>query len=307
MVINRTKEELWHTTKSGLVVPAGKSATLSVSTTRNYLQIKEKAKAIEKLYYDNNVPLPPECALAILVGDAKTFSDAWLMDNRAVANEKLMFRVSFLDRIADGILPLFDVPERVKYLKCLTCGNLNLQQRKRSLAKDILWELELWARLRRRAIIATLHEPDIIVNFEDATVGIACKKLYFENNVEKVLSQAVKQIEDTHAFGIVAVNLDDLPWPDRILIQPNQEAMGKAIDQFNLGFLGRHQRHFKKYLKSGRVISALVSTSVLAALSSHKPAFQIGTQATIWTIPGLPPEKEKQLQRFYFQLMERDN
>lgn len=304
MVTNRTKEQLWHTTESGVVAPIGISTTLSVSSSQTYLQIKEKAKAIEKLYCDNSVPLPPDCALANLVSDAKTLSDAWLMDNRAVANEKLMFRVSFLDRIADAILPLFDVPERLKYLENLTSGNLNLQQRERSLAKDILWELELWSRFRRRAMIATLHEPDIIVNFEDSTVGIACKKLYSESNVEKVLSQAVEQIEATHDFGILAVNLDDLPWPDRILIQPTQEAIGKAIDQFNLGFLGRHQRHFKKYLKAGRVISALVSTSVLAALSSHKPVFQIATQATIWSIPGLPPAKEKQLRRFYSQLME---
>jgi hypothetical protein len=305
MVTNRTKEQLWHTTKSGVVAPVGISATLSVSSTQTYLDIKEKAKAIEKLYRDNSLPLPPDCALANLVSDAKTLSDAWLMDNGEVATWQLIFRVSFLDRIADAILPLFDVPERLKYLTILTSGNLNLQQRERSLAKDILWELELWSRLRRRGIIATLHEPDIIVNFEDSTVGIACKKLYSENNVEKVLSQAVEQIETTHDFGILAVNLDDLTLPDRILDQPIQEAMGKAIDQFNLRFLGRHQRHFKRYLKSGRVISALVSTSVLATLSSHKPAFQMGTQATIWTIPGLSPEKEKQLQRFYFQLMEQ--
>jgi hypothetical protein len=305
MVTNRTKEQLWHTTKSGVVAPVGISATLTVSSTQTYLHIKEKAKAIEKLYHDNSVPLPPDCALATLVSDAKTLSDAWLMDNGEVATWQLIFRVSFLDRIADAILPLFDVPERVKYLTILTSGNLNLQQRERSLAKDILWELELWSRLRRRGILATLHEPDIIVNFEDSTVGIACKKLYSENNVAKVLSEAVEQIEATHDFGILAVNLDDLTLPDRILDQPTQEAMGKAIDQFNLRFLGRHQRHFKRYLKSGRVISALVSTTVLATLSSHKPAFQIGTQATIWAIPGLPPEKKKQLQRFYVQLMEQ--
>jgi len=305
MVTNRTKEQLWHTTKSGVVAPVGISTTLSVSSTQTYLHIKEKAKAIEKLYCDNTVPLPPDCALANLVSDAKTLSDAWLMNNREVATWQLILRVSFLYRIADAILPLFDVPERRKYLTILTSGNLNLQQRERSLAKDILWELELWSRLRRRGINAILHEPDIIVDFEDAQVAIACKKFYSENNVEKVLSEAVGQIEAAYDFGIIAVNLDDLTLPDHILKQPTQEAMGKAIDQFNRGFLRTHQRHFKKYLKAGRVISALVSTSVLAGLSSHKPSFQIATQATIWSIPGLPPAKEKQLRRFYLQLMER--
>ena len=138
MVPSRTKEQLWHTTKSGVVAPVGISATLSVSSTSTYLQIKEKAKAIEKLYRDNSVPLPPDCALANLVNDAKTLSDAWLMDNSEVATWPLIFRVSFLDRIADAVLPLTDVPECGKFLAVLTSGNLNLQQRKRSRAKDIL-------------------------------------------------------------------------------------------------------------------------------------------------------------------------
>ena len=55
------------------------------------------------------------------------------------------------------------------------------------------------------------------MNFEDAKVGIACMKLYSENNVDKVLSEGVGQIEASYDFGIVAVNLDDFTLPDQIL------------------------------------------------------------------------------------------
>lgn len=304
MPTNRTREQLWHTTASGLVVPAGTSPSLNVSSTQTYLQIKEKAEAIEQLYRDNSVPLLPESALANLARDAKALSDAWLMNNTEVATEQLMFRVSFLSRIAEAILPLSDVPDRRKYLRLLTSGTLDLQKRERSMAKDILWELELWSTLRRRSINATLHEPpDIVVNFEDAKIGIACKKLYSENNVEKVLSEGVGQIEASYDFGILAVNLDDLTLPDQILQAPTQQVMGSFITNINLQFLEKHKRHFKKYLTTGRVISALVSTSVLAAISKEKPRFNIASQATIWSIPGLLPEKEKQLGRLYAQVM----
>ena len=75
--------------------------------------------------------------------------------------------------------------------------------------------------------------------------------------------------------------------------------MGKFTSNLNLMFLEKHKRHFKKYLASGRIISALVSTSVLAEVPKGKPAFNLATQKTIWSIPGLALEKEKQLERLY--------
>jgi len=305
MTTRRTSEQLWHTTGSGLVVPGGISSELSLSSTQTVLQIKDKARAIEKLYNDNSLPLPPTCDLANLIDDAKALSDAWLMDSKDGTVERLRFRITFLDRIADAILPLSDVAERLKYLTILTSGNHDLQQHNRSFAKDILWELELWSILRRRSLNATLCEPpDITVVFENSTVGIACKKFYSENNVEKVLSEAVEQIEDKYDFGILAVNLDDLILPDQILKAPTQEAMGRSIGNLNVAFLHRHERHFRKYLASGRLLTALVSTSLLADTYNEKPGFNIARQVTIWAIPGLPQEKEKQLKRFYMQLME---
>ena len=281
------------------------TSNLCTSSTQTYLNIKSKAKAVEQLYLDNGILLPPGCDLASLVNDAKTLSDAWLMDDRTTANPQLLFRVSSFARIADSILPLSSVPNRKKYLTALTSGRLDLMQRELSAAKDILWELELWSSLNSRGMATSLHEPDLVVHFEDATVGIACKKLYSDNNVAKVLSEGVQQIEATHEFGILAVNIDDLLPGGQILKAATQEAMGEIIQNINLGFLIKQKRHFKRYLQPGRVISAIVSTSLLADLSPNKPAFNSASACTIWTIPGLSPEKQKQLERFYFQLMEQ--
>lgn len=304
MAINRNTEQLWVPTESGLLIPAGVVSNRSSSSSQTFMHFKDKAKAIEQLFLDNDVPLPAGCDLTDLIADATRLSDAWLMDDLVTANEQLLFRVSSIDRIADAVLPLATEPNRKKYLTALTSGCLHLLQRGRSVAKDILWELELWSTLNRRGITATLHEPDLVAHFEDATVGIACKKLYSDNNVSKVLSEGVSQIEATHKFGVLAVNLDDL-LPGGILPATTEEAMGKRIEKINDAFLRKHKRHFMRYLKPGRAISAMVSTTLLADLSSHKPRFNVGSEATFWTVPGLPPEKLKQLQRFRFQLMEQ--
>jgi len=295
---------MWHDTKSGLVIPNGIASDLSQSTSRTYLAIKDRAYAIEELYSDNGLLLPPTCDLARLIADARTLSDSWLLNRTDGMPMALLFRVAHLDHIADAILPLRSVPDRAKYLSVLTSGSLDLHGRERSLSKNILWELELWAVLRRRSFDAHLIEPpDIVVEFEDAKIGVACKKLYSEKHVQNILSEAVAQIEVSFDFGIIAVNLDDLVPANQILRTPNQQTMGEFVNDLNVKFLRRHERHFRKYLASARLLSALVSTAVLADVFTADIRFNNARQSTIWTIPGLPSEKEKQLSRFYGKLM----
>ena len=269
------------------------------------MHFKDKAKAIEQLFQDNDMPLPPGCDLADLIADATRLSDEWLMNDLVTATEKLVLRVSSIDRIADAVLPLATEPNRKKYLTALTSGCVDLLLRGRSVAKDILWELELWSMLNRRGITATLHEPDLVAHFEDATVGIACKKLYSENNVAKVLSEGVSQIEATHKFGVLAVNLDELRPGGEVKKATTEEDIGKRIEKINDEFLRKHKRHFMRYLRPGRVITTMVSTTLLADMSAHKPRFNVCSEATFWTVPGLPAEKQKQVQRFRFQLLEQ--
>ena len=304
MPTRKSTQGIWYGRESGLVVPAGTVSDLSQSSSQTYLQIKEKALALEQLYADSGVPLPPTCDLGRLVADAKALSDSWLTNRVDGLQITLLFRVGHLDRIADAVLPLQRVADRTKYLTALTSASLALLDRQKSNAKDVLWELELWSILQRKSFDAVLSEPpDIVVAFEDSKIGIACKKFYSDKHVQNVLSQAVAQIEATFDFGIVAVNLDDLVPPNLILRTPTQQTMSQFISNFNARFLQSHERHFRKYLASGRLLSALVSTSVLADVYRGRTRFNNARQSTIWTIPGLPPEKDRQLKRFYDQLM----
>jgi len=149
--------------------------------------------------------------------------------------------------------------------------------------------------LKRRDFDASLEEPpDIVVSFEDSKIGIACKKLYSDRYVQNVLSQAVAQIEPTFDFGIVATNLDELVPPDQILRTPTQEAMSQYIDGLNSHFFNSHERHFRKYLGSGRLISAFISTGVLADVYRARTRLNYARQSTIWAISGLPPDTNRQ-------------
>ncbi len=304
MDVRKTFGQIWLKRDSGLVVPEGTVSDLSQTSTETYLQIKEKAIAIERLYKESGVPLKRTSDLARLIGDAKTLSDSWLLGQADRHPQTLLFRVGLLDRIADSVLPLSEIPARGRFLKALVSDNLDLLSRTKSHAKNVLWELELWSALKRRSLDAVLEEPpDIVVRFDASRIGIPCKKLYSEKHVQNVLSEAVAQIESSFDFGIVALNLDELIPADHIFRTPTLDSMAKHIMDLNHRFLVRHDRHFRKYLASGRVISALVSTSLLADAYRERTRFNNARQSTVWTIPGLPFEKNRQLRNFYNALM----
>jgi hypothetical protein len=49
------------------------------------------------------------------------------------------------------------------------------------------------------------------------------------------------------------------------------EAVEQFVTQLNNRFLFFHDRHFRKYLTSGRLVSALVSTAVVADIPTVRP------------------------------------
>jgi hypothetical protein len=304
MVKKKSVNKIWHRRESGLVVPEGTISDLSLSSSQTYLHIKDKALAIEHLYENSDIPLLPNSGLARLIADAKTLSDSWLMGQEDKHPITLVYHAAHLNRIADAILLTADVPDRLRFLEGLGSGSLDFLQRDRSIAKDMLWELELWAILKQRSCNATLMEPpDVVVKFADSKIGIACKKLYSQKHVQNVLSEAVAQIESSFDFGIVAINIDDLFPANKILKTPNQETMSQYLSDLNVRFLRAHERHFRKYLTPGRVISALISTSVLADVYLAPTRLNIARESIMWTIPGLPLEKDLQLRNFYNTFM----
>lgn len=292
-------KQLWQTTEAGVLVPSGNVLETSNRKKSNFLHVKARAKEIEDVYADVGLAISPACGLAQMIGNAKTLANRWLSNQIDDASMVDVFYALHFDRIADAILPLRDVPCRKKYLKALTSGELDFFNHQSSYAKDIFWEVELWSILRRGCSSACLQDPpDISLQLSGGTLGISCKKIYSENNVEKVLSEAVGQVEASFDVGVVALNLDDLTPPGTILRVRNQMEMDSFLQKHTDDFLARHERHFRKYLASGRLVSAIVSVNVIAHVLDWKVQFNNARSAIAWTIPGLAPEKEALLKQF---------
>jgi hypothetical protein len=177
-----------------------------------------------------------------------------------------------MDRIADAMLPLGEMIDCSVYLQHMASGNVDPFKRERSKSRDTLWELELLAILKNQGFSAELEEPpDIVVELGSARIGIACKKFYSTKHVQNVLSTAVSQIEGAFDYGILAVNIDELIPPAQIIKAPTTDELGRLLSRANVEFLGLHDRHFRKYLATGRLLGAMVSIGGIADVFQDNP------------------------------------
>jgi hypothetical protein len=291
-------------TPSGIVIPVGRISESSERSKTNFIQVKGKAEEIEQLFANAAVTMSPGCGLANLIDNAKTLGERWLAKDMEHANMIHVFYALHLQRVADAVLPLVDINDKERYLRKLLAGEVDFFKREISKAKDILWELELWSSLQERGASAILQDPpDIVLSFGSKTLGIACKKIYSEKNVEKVLSEAVGQVEDSYDVGVVAINIDDLTPENTVLKVRTESEMASLLQKQCDEFLQRHERHFRKYLANGRLVAALVSVHVIADVEEWDVAFNNARQSTVWTIPGLPAPKESLVHQFHALLV----
>jgi hypothetical protein len=235
-----------------------------------------------------------------LVQNAKDLWDRWFRNDKASLTHDLLFRGLHLMRVAEGLLPLRDQEHHTGYLRRLLLDSLDFFERKTSRAKNTLWELEVWTKLRKKTQDAVLRDPpDVVVTCGGTRIGIACKKIYSERHVQNVLSQGVDQVAQDCEFGVVAMNIDDLVPSGVVLCEANSAKVAERLYQANGEFLNRHDRHFRKYLSQGRLIAAIISTSVVADIRNERPRFNNSKQWLVWHMPGLPEHQEKALDRLY--------
>jgi hypothetical protein len=266
--------------------------------------VKEKAHKLKKLYADNGVALPSGCSLAQHISDAVRISDLWMMARESDIAAGARYHGAQLDRIADAFDSVMeDDPDvRSNYLRKLVSGSLDMFDRAPSEAKNFLWEMELCALLKERSFDAALREPDIVVALEQHHIGIACKKIYSEENVEATLSHGVSQIASRFELGMLAINLDDLLPPNQVRVARSNEALSKSLSADNFAFLGRHGRHFKKYLASNRILGVMAATGGFATVND---VVHNARQFTIWVYPNLDDGRTRLLRKLQTGLMPR--
>jgi hypothetical protein len=279
---------------SDLLVPApfGAKSAVASSTALSFLEGKQQALAVAEIYRLLGVQLNKNCDLAKHIAAAVVVSDHWFAGKGRSIQVELLFRGIQMDRIATAVLAAKESANIAEHLRHLASGRLDILDRRPSKAKSTLWELELHSVLRTKGVVADLAEPDIVARIDDKVLGIACKKIYSHENVEKTLSVAVDQIELVSQFGLLAINIDDLWPPNQLRVATSEQYLAHTLSQENLQFLDRHDRHFRKYLSSGRVMGALVASGGIGYV---QPSYLSGRQFTTWSMPGLEPEKKKLL------------
>ncbi len=280
------------------MIPDG---TIDDSTTRSrstYLQVKEQALAIEKLYKDAGVHLRRDSSLGLLIKAARDLWEGWFMDKTDSLTPQILFAAMHIHRISEALLPLRHETKRDPYLRALLSGTFDFFERTHSRAKDIFWELEVWSKLREKTIQVALQDPpDLVMHFTSTRVAIACKKVYSEKHIQNVLSKAVAQVERESEFGVAAINIDDLLPANATLRQGSFQAVREQLDRYNMAFLEKHERHFRKYLSGGRLLLAIISSSVIADVAGDRPRFNNTCEWTAWTIPHLPERHRVLLDR----------
>lgn len=269
----------------------------------NHEALRNKIELIRHLYIDSNIQLNSTSQLYGLLETAEKLVDEWASGNSETTDIALLFKSLHIERISSAMQVLSGEDLKEKYLKDLLRGTLNFFERKPSHAKSILWELEVCAKLRKSIPDTQLAEPDVLVNLQGQKIAIPCKKIFSEKGVSKVLSNAVSQFENAFAFGIVALNIDDLIPADVLLKARTFEELGDKLHRANMIFLANHERHFKKYLSKSRIIAVIASTSLIADILDESPKFNNALQWAIWTTPELLPQHANAIEVFRERVM----
>lgn len=295
------------------LAPAFHSKAKSTKHRFGHREINEKVDLIENIYADSNITINPTSQLSTLLKSARQYAQDISCGNSSTYDS--LFKALHVERISDALYFLQDDACKGKYLKdLLHGGTLDFFDRKPSHAKSILWELEVWTKIKKSIPDTHLEEPDIMVDFGSAKIAVPCKKLFSESGVSKVLSNAVSQIKNTSEFGIVALNIDDLSPESSINREPRSEdesekcgavlkgrtyaQISDFLHRINMGFLRKHERHFLKYLSASRIIAVIASTSVVTDVLLESPKFSNFSESSIWTIPDLKPSHRQQIEKF---------
>jgi hypothetical protein len=270
----------------------------SISHRFQHEEISSKISEIENLFSSSNIKIHTTHQLSSLLNDARDIAVEWAKENISETDINKLFSVLHVERIYSSIQYLDSVPNKEKYLKDLLNGTLNFLEKDSSHAKSIQWELEVFTKIKKVIPTTYLEEPDVLVNFDQLSIALPCKKIFSENGVPKVLSNAVSQIEREHEFGIVAMNIDDLIPEGVLLNQRTFKEAGDILHSKNMSFLKRQERHFLKYLSNSRIIAVLVSTSMITAIEDESPKLNNFSQWAIWTTPTLKPAHKKAIDMF---------
>lgn len=287
----------WRSDISGLFYPAPRFMDTERYERSTIADVRNAAERIELLLKKYSIGPGKSSDMSRMISLAKAAPRKEIA--RSIESLEF-FQLLQFQRISSAIVLLESEADPTPYLRKITRGSLDLFSKRRSLAKDTLWELELCSALRKGFESTYLVDPpDIVVDYGDAKLGISCKKIYSEVHMQNVMSEAVSSIGETSGLGVVALNLDCLIPENHILKESTFESARARLDEIMREFLRRHERHIKKYFERDKLLAILVTISPFCDIKRSITRFNVVAQSTIWTIPEIKTRNLLHYTRFY--------
>ena len=103
---------------------------------------------IEKVYFESNIKLNKTSQLSKFLKSGRKLAKSWEQGESNQTDMSLLFKTLHVKKIAQVIRELQFEEKKKKYLKDLLNGTLDFFERKQSHAKSILWELEVWIKIK---------------------------------------------------------------------------------------------------------------------------------------------------------------
>ncbi len=250
----------------------------------------DAAKAIKKFFADHGQALNPQSGLGKIVQAAEKAA-------RLKPDDIVFPRDAFDSQLVLEIQPALAVleghPKVSDYLAKLVTGCFSTYDKGRSIAKDTYWEIDVCHKLRKAGLSVKLDDPDVIWTDQEEPVPIECKKIYSHARLEKALSKGVSQVAKRAGVGFVAVNIDELV-PGTLQVK-SWQATDIQPQKLLSDFYARHDRHFRKYLRQGRLSGTVVACFVrVEIIQSNGRLGRFYTQQwQYFTNPELPAQHSR--------------
>lgn len=262
-----------------------------------YELIAQRVRLVREVLIERNIRVRSGSSLSQFLSQAEILDQQW-HDGTATSIEVLR-DAAHVNRLALAVLALRDDPAIKEPLHRMASNVMMPDTRQQSRGKDALWEIVLLAHLRDIGVEARFEDPpDIVVMLDGVDYPIACKKVWTERGVKEHIRKASKQLRRFGNGGVIALNLDDLVPPGKLLRHDDRESAGSFLDQFNLGFIERHRSVLQQAVMDGHCDGVWVSVCTATDLVAEKTRFNLYTQTAIWHLSDASEASKARLLRF---------
>lgn len=261
----------------------------------SYDEVAVRVAKVRSEFNDRGWRIHPTSAMGRLFSRMEKFAVDWKTKPKEEIDPTEVLHAGHAHRISSAIVRVIDDPRARSLLHQMHQKSFVLGDMQQSRGKDLFWELELYVRLLLQGTAARFEEPDIVADLRFGPYAIACKKLYSEKGLEKVLQTGANQIKRSGFKGIVALNIEDLIPLDSLRVLNTTTELLAAARACAAEFVERNFERMQKFVYQGKLDAILVALATSAPVRETTAGFITTHWATIWTLNEAPKEAHERL------------